>query len=78
MRFFATSRPPGAFGVRQLAAAFENGPMCPYFKDSIESGSKLPHSESFAFKNYAALSRTPTLPILSEKLNKPKAVLAEM
>jgi hypothetical protein len=28
-------RPQGAFGVRQLAAAFENGP--------IESGSKQPH-----------------------------------
>jgi hypothetical protein len=42
MRFFATPRPPGAFGVRQLAAAFENGPMCPYFKDSLESGSKRP------------------------------------
>jgi hypothetical protein len=34
-------RPQGAFGVRQLAAAFENDPMCPVFKGSMESGSKL-------------------------------------
>ena len=74
MRFFATPRPPGAFGVRQLAAAFENSPICPYFKDSLESGSKRPKASRL--QNYAALSRTPTLPILSEKLNKPKAVLA--
>jgi hypothetical protein len=31
--------------VRQLAAAFENGPMCLFFEGSLESGSKLPHSE---------------------------------
>jgi hypothetical protein len=37
--------PEGAFGVRQLAAAFENGPKCLFFEDSPESGSKLPHSE---------------------------------
>jgi hypothetical protein len=41
-------RPQGAFGVRQLAAAFESGPTCPFFKGSLESGSKLPHSKSFA------------------------------
>jgi len=36
----------GAFGDGRLfAAAFENGRMCPFFKDSLESGSKLPHSE---------------------------------
>jgi hypothetical protein len=40
-------RPQGAFGVRQLAAAFENNPMHPVFKSSMESGSKLPHSERF-------------------------------
>jgi hypothetical protein len=34
-----------AFGVRQLAAAFEYSPMCPFFKHYLESGSKLPHSE---------------------------------
>jgi hypothetical protein len=32
-----------AFGVRQLAAAFENGPMPSYFKDFLESGSEQPH-----------------------------------
>jgi hypothetical protein len=37
------SRPQGAFGVRQLAAAFENVPMCLFFKDSPESGSEQPH-----------------------------------
>jgi hypothetical protein len=37
----ATQRPEGAFGVRQLAAAFKNGPICPFFEDSLESGSKL-------------------------------------
>jgi hypothetical protein len=42
----ATPRPEGAFGVRQLAAAFKGGPMCLFFKGSPESGSKLPHSES--------------------------------
>jgi hypothetical protein len=34
-----------AIGVRQLAAAFVNGPMCLFFKGSPESGSKLPHSK---------------------------------
>jgi hypothetical protein len=44
------SRPQGAFGVRQLAAAFENSPMHLSFKGSPESGSLLPHSEGFAPK----------------------------
>jgi hypothetical protein len=29
------TRPQGAFGVRQLAAAFENGSTCLFFKDSL-------------------------------------------
>ncbi len=33
------------FGVRQLAAAFENDSICMLFQDSLESGSKLPHSK---------------------------------
>jgi hypothetical protein len=36
-------RPQGASGVRLFAAAFENSPMCLFFKSSRESGSKLPH-----------------------------------
>jgi len=43
--FTSPPRPEGAFGVRQLAAAFDNGPMCLFFKGSPESGSELPHSE---------------------------------
>jgi hypothetical protein len=31
--FVATSRPAGAFGVRQLAAAFESGPMSTFFQE---------------------------------------------
>ena len=34
-----------AFGVRQLAAAFETSPMFRFFRGSLKSGSKLPHSE---------------------------------
>jgi hypothetical protein len=34
--------------VRQLAAAFETGPMCPFFKHQVEIGSKLPHFKGFA------------------------------
>jgi len=34
--------------VRLFAAAFENRRMSLFFKGSLESGSKLPHSESFA------------------------------
>jgi hypothetical protein len=51
------------FGVRQLAAAFENDPICPFFKGSHESGSKLPHSEGALWrKNYAEFITTmPTL-----------------
>jgi hypothetical protein len=45
-------RPEGSLGVRQLAAAFKNSPI---FKDFAKSASKLAHSESFAYKNYAAL-----------------------
>jgi hypothetical protein len=41
-------RPQGALEERQLAAAFENIPMCPFLKGFHESGSKLPHSEGFA------------------------------
>jgi len=36
-------RPQGAFGVRQLAAAFENGPIGLFFKRPLESGSEQPH-----------------------------------
>jgi hypothetical protein len=46
--FATTLCPEGAFGVRQLAAAFENSPMCLLFKVLPESGSKLPHSEGVA------------------------------
>jgi hypothetical protein len=42
------------FGVRQLAAAFYNGTKVLFFNRFLESGSKLPHSESFAYKNYSA------------------------
>jgi len=55
--------PQGAFGVRQLAAAFENGPIGPFFKRPLESGSRLP--KGFACKNYAALGGTPALPGIS-------------
>jgi hypothetical protein len=41
-------RPQGAFGVRQLAAALKTLKIH-VFHLFIESGSKLPHSESFAF-----------------------------
>jgi hypothetical protein len=58
------------FGVRQLAAAFENGPIGLFFKRPLESGSKLPHSEGALWalccgKNYAALTET-TLPGIAE------------
>ena len=43
-------RPQGAFGVRQLAAAFKNA-QNPVFQFFIESGSEQPHiSESFALQ----------------------------
>ena len=43
--------------MRQLAAAFKNGPICPFFNDSLESGSKLPHSEGFASQKLCGISR---------------------
>jgi hypothetical protein len=59
-------RPQGAFGVRQLAAAFKNLPIWPFFSDSHESGSKLPHSKSFACKKYAALGVPPAGCLISQ------------
>jgi hypothetical protein len=50
-------RPQGAFGVRQLAAAFENGPTGLFFKCPLESGSELPHSKGFASKKLFGISR---------------------
>jgi hypothetical protein len=49
-------RPEGAFGdVRLFAAAFENSLMCLFFKRSLESGSKLPHSKGpFSLTNWPA------------------------
>jgi hypothetical protein len=53
--FAAAQRPEGAFGVRQLAAAFINGPICPFFKDSIKAAAwKLSQNRSMerAFSPY--------------------------
>jgi hypothetical protein len=50
-----------AFGdVRLFAAAFENVPICPFFKDSLESGSEQPHISESALRaqNYTALTQT--------------------
>jgi len=56
-------RPQGAFGVRQLAAAFDSGPIGLFFKRPLESGSEQPHiSESIACKKCAALAETAALP----------------
>jgi hypothetical protein len=42
--------------VRQLAAAFENGSICQFFKGSPESGSEQPHiSESFAVQKVCGI-----------------------
>ena len=39
---FPQHRAQKALSVRQLAAAFKNSPMSPFFKDALKSGSKLP------------------------------------
>jgi hypothetical protein len=45
----ASVSPHAAFGVRQLAAAFENSLIGMFFKRSIKSGSEQPHiSKGFA------------------------------
>jgi hypothetical protein len=43
----AAFAPAGRFR-RQLAAAFENSLIGMFFKRSLKSGSKLPHSKGFA------------------------------
>jgi hypothetical protein len=42
--------------VRQLAAAFKKGPICPFFKDSIESGSKEAVSKAVNGAGFQPLS----------------------
>jgi hypothetical protein len=50
-------RPQGAFGnVRLFAAALRNN-QNPRFHIFIESGSKLPHSESFALQKVCGVPR---------------------
>ena len=58
------------FGVRKLACAFgeiyENRAV-------LKSGSKLPHSESFSCKNYAAVSVSATPYLLRRTISLRKA-----
>jgi hypothetical protein len=51
------SRPQGAFGVRQLAAAFKRTLEKRLNWAVFKSGSKLPHSESFAPQKVCGISR---------------------
>jgi hypothetical protein len=52
------SRSQGAFGVRQLAAAFENGLIGLFFKRPLESGSEQPHiSERLRLQKICGIMR---------------------
>jgi hypothetical protein len=56
-------RPQGAFGVRQLAAAFDSGPIGLFFKRPLESGSEQPHiSERLRLQKLCGIRRDGGIP----------------